>query len=412
MTKRFSGFFQCDAYPRGVAINSVTQQIAVLNGKEASIQHLSGVGESVELVVPESGPAAWSADGKYLYLGSKDGLKIWANHLSESERTMNTSWVEKLHVPSRRERDVASPEVEELEFLKAFVVRSERAMVLEVVARANRQKRQVQPHEWMRYPPYIEDVELTASLKQVVNKFDREDAGIRIFRLKRAEETHPEHPGVNYLLGINYYVTGQYKEASEHMLSALRADAGRTNISIEALRCLARVSAKASDLNGAAYCMSHMLLLDLANPERRNEAENCFKQAGMEKETKDLIAAGRELVAEGSSSVLLGDSLPSLSTLKEQVVHPADKLFVQVAPSVVMVTAAGNTGTGICIAEGGFILTNHHVVSARSDRVELIAFAWQDDKLTRLEKVMGTVVFRSPRHDLAVVKVNNPPPPR
>lgn len=100
---------------------------------------------------------------------------------------------------------------------------------------------------------------------------------------------------------------------------------------------------------------------------------------------------------------------PLLKPQPDRKKKSAVQLFEQVAPSVVVVKAGASTGTGVCIAAKGYILTNDHVIATRPDSIELTAYVWRDGKLSRLASVDGTVVYRSAKHDLAVVKASSAP---
>jgi hypothetical protein len=270
--------------------------VVVLNDKVASVQHLSGQGEAWETPIKGGGPAAWSADGRYLYLASSEGLKIWENELTASESAIGKSWAKELHTPERDDptkRKGLQTVAEALPVLKEFVVKSDRKDVAAALKAASKRGSTTRPLDWIRYRPYLQDAELSDLLTKLNGKAKSPDAGIRIYRLKKAKQGHPDHPGIDLLLGLNYYFSQRHDEAANHMLAAIRTDAGRTNMSIQALRGLARIRAKAKDKGGAAFCMAHVLMLDLANPDFLTEAESSFKAAGVLREAEALLKAGR-----------------------------------------------------------------------------------------------------------------------
>ncbi len=69
----------------------------------------------------------------------------------------------------------------------------------------------------------------------------------------------------------------------------------------------------------------------------------------------------------------------------------------------------GGSGSGVCVARGGYILTNAHVI-AQARTITVVPFAYANDKLLRLKPLSATVVYQSRQSDLAVLKVSSPPP--
>ncbi len=161
------------------------------------------------------------------------------------------------------------------------------------------------------------------------------------------------------------------------------------------------------DRLAAAYCIAHVLRLDIANPKWLAEAEPFFRDAGLQKDTSALLAEARQRAGGVLPDVAEG-TLPQLLQSSREKGYRADQLFAQAAPSVVPLKAGRRSGTGVCIGKG-LLLTNHHVVDDFSGNPEIVPYQWQNGKLKRLEAIAGEIVFQSPRHDLALVKIRKPP---
>ncbi|OZE87833.1 hypothetical protein CH305_01360 [Rhodococcus sp. 15-649-2-2] len=80
----------------------------------------------------------------------------------------------------------------------------------------------------------------------------------------------------------------------------------------------------------------------------------------------------------------------------------AETAAAQVLPSVVQVVAGRSTGSGFAIDGAGHIVTNHHVIDGQS----AISI-----RLASGDRVRATVVGSDPANDIAVLRVDGPPPP-
>jgi S1-C subfamily serine protease len=97
--------------------------------------------------------------------------------------------------------------------------------------------------------------------------------------------------------------------------------------------------------------------------------------------------------------------LPRLAKPTTTKKPTAAELYRTSVASVVLVQAGDTSGSGVCIGSAAAILTNNHVVAA-SDSVDVYPFAYQGDTLVRLPKLTAKVILRSPRDDLAVLKLD------
>jgi len=64
----------------------------------------------------------------------------------------------------------------------------------------------------------------------------------------------------------------------------------------------------------------------------------------------------------------------------------------------------------VCVAQADLILTNDHVINAGEGALHVTAFTYKKKTLARLARVRARVVFRSPKEDVAVLKLEKPIP--
>ncbi len=191
---KVQGFFPIGAYPRGAAVNAVTDQIFVLNSKQASIAHLSGQGETVTVDVSATGPAAWSPDGRFFYLATKEGLRVWENALTEAEQQVGNSWLQDLSVPVPAKK-AATQAVAALAYLQKVEVKNTREAVFQTLKLAVKNRQGDRPMEWLSHKPYQQSPQLTSLFESVVGRLDSDNVGIRLYQLRKAKKKHPNHPG-------------------------------------------------------------------------------------------------------------------------------------------------------------------------------------------------------------------------
>jgi len=405
------GFFETEAYPQAVAINPVTGQIAAVRGQDAKVYHVGQEKDPMVLSGPHGSAAAWSPDGRYLYLANKGGLRAWPNTLAPDEVKVGLSWRKEVMPPKRElDSEQGAPKPEPIEAYKIFEIKSDHKETLAAISRAQSDGRTRKPIDWLQYGPYQRDKELSEQFRKQLNLSNREDTGIHIYQLKKLQKTQDPHPGIAFLLGMAYYFAEQLDKSENELLAAIHLDQGRTNITLNSLRGLRRIRERNSDYEAAAYCSAHVLQLDLATPRYLDEAEACFDQAKIGEGGQRLIQRGRQMALTAKPGRLAPfDILPQLPVVEEDQVYSAEQIFAKAAPSVVMIRTGTSTGSGVCVAEKGIILTNQHVVDSRSQGVRVYAYKYLNGRLDRLPPLAATVLYESVAEDLAVLQVDNPP---
>ncbi len=410
--QQVQGCFTIGAYPTGAAINSVTHQIAVIRGDEAKVYHLTRDDDSQSLPGANSGIAAWSPDGKYLYLAGAKGIHVWQNELTPDEEKASLTWAAKMLTLQLSPRKAAAQPVAEpiADAIKTFEIKNELAATKDAIRLAGDKPSKQQPQEWLQYQPYQSDAALSAAFREISGHKDAADAGLRIYQLKKLKADHADNPGIDFLLGMSYFFAGQQDQSIQAHLAAIHGDQARTNITLEALRCMGQIERRKDQPQAAAYCYAHVLRLDPDNPLWVREATVMFTQAKVMDAAKQLLAGAGKARSTGALSGPRSDLvLPTLPTAPAAKELTSEQLFQKCAPSVVLIRSDHGTGSGVCIAAGGLVVTNRHVVGNSATSVTVYAFRTANGKTERSKPIDAEIVFESEADDLALVKLKTAP---
>lgn len=410
---KIQGFYQTDAYPLGIAVNPVTGQVAAIRKNDATIHQLARSEDAVTLTGPFNGSATWSADGASLYLATEKGMRVWENSLTSAEQQTAGDWIanlnERMAKPKQpSEQAIAVIAVKELQ---GSSLKNTRNDVLAMLTAARNTSGEVKPIEWLQHVPYQTDSKLKAFFSKATQEVrDASNAGILKYRLEKMQPEHPKNPGFEFLLGMANFSMGKFDKCVEHHLTAIRADQGQTNISVESLRCLAHGHKREDKPMIAAYCMATVLRLDPANPKWLQEARPFFEAADVIQSAKPLLegrgtTASDPSVHSAKSSVAIPNLAPSASKQK----YDGRGLFLKVSRSAVLVRTASGTGSGVCIGRRGLIVTNRHVVDGARGKLQVYPFLMRSGRMTRLPAVDAEVVYESATNDIAILNVANPP---
>jgi S1-C subfamily serine protease len=117
------------------------------------------------------------------------------------------------------------------------------------------------------------------------------------------------------------------------------------------------------------------------------------------------------LTAEGANPLTSPDAtLVQVEPARERPQGSVAEVSSRVVPAVVSIEIrvgdSGGTGSGVVIDEGGYVVTNNHVVSLAATNADAkleVVFSGQT-------RVPGRIVGRDPKTDLAVIKVDVPNP--
>ena len=409
---RVQGFYETDAYPLGVAINPVTRQLVAVRAKDAKIHQLSKAKDAVTVAGAFTGAAAWSSDGGTLFLASGKKLRVWQNSLSTSEQQLARAWLANLsqRMARRKTKTERAIGVVAVKEMATFALKKTKSDVQSMLKKAGSVSGEIKPMEWLQHEPYQSDPQLKQFFAQASRSVQNpRDIGILIYRLRSMKKKHPEHPGFDFLLGIATFTAGDFEKCIEHQLEAIHTDQGKTNITIEALRCLAHGHKREKQPLTAAYCMATVLRLDPTNPRWQKEATPFFEATGLMAEAKPVLDGRTAASSSPAVTVAVNLNLPELGSPKSRRKYDGRRLFQKVAPSTVVIKTEGGSGSGVCVGRPGIILTNQHVVRGVDGKVDVHPFAIRSGRLVRLSALKADVVYQSVRDDIAILQIAKAP---
>jgi S1-C subfamily serine protease/Tfp pilus assembly protein PilF len=403
------GFFKTEPFPLGVCFNPVTGQMAVVREADARVFHLSAPSASVEVKGKFSGASTWSGDGRYLVLANAGGgITVRENTLTAAETARAGSWWKNVKVPPLISQGaVGGDRYEPVESLRTFELkvpsRKELAAALEQAASKGRVDR---PGRSLVYPLYVKDPEHRKAALGILGRLrEKQDGGIIVFNARKALKTHPDSVLLRYFLGVALKRTDQGEEAEKEFLAALRADAGRTELSPQSLNELAELLAARKEDLIALHCLAASLYLDRANPRTLSLAHPLLAKHKF----GELVKRFPRLAEDGSAPA--AEPLPALPRPGAPGAKKTSaELYKMAVPSVVQVQAGKAGGSGVCIARADLVLTNHHVIAGAEGDVFVHPYTWKDKELVRLDKVKARVIYRSAAQDIAVLKLEKAVP--
>jgi S1-C subfamily serine protease len=402
------GFFPTDAYPYGAAVNPVAGLIAVFNEKQVRFYDLASPNSHTDLEGRFSRASTWDAGGLTLYVAAKGaGIAAYQIERSGPETQLAGTWVEAMKkewpVVARKPGNATATAVPGLDTFQPTEVRE---AVVALIQRAQREGRTHRPLGYLDYAPYTAGAAKRADLLEGFESVQKGDTGVAIFKMKKLLEAEPKHPAVLLTLGIGYYATGQWEKAQASQLEAIHLDAGRTTVSIEALRNLARIYDRNKQPLSAAQCFAAVLLLDKMNPGYAREAAQFFEGAGLHEDAKALLDASSSMAAPAGGA---SRGLPKLSAPVAGAPMDSVQLFASAVPSVVLVKTDSGSGSGVCIADG-VLLTNYHVIADGRNNISVQPFVLANGKLQRLASQPARVLYSNEGRDIALLSIENPPP--
>ncbi len=409
--KRLVGFFPTGAYPEGMAINHITNHIVVFNKKSLSLYHLADPSTKKEAAGSFGRAAIWSADGRWLFIaGQEKGVACYELKRNAVEVRAGAAWADKFLKQSPLAKGTGSPRRplgEKLAQLENFKVRTRPADAMRALDNAIDNGRSSRPVKAFDNPAYVGNAMDKSILVECNRQINGTKAGVAIYRLREFLKKNPKNPLAKQLLGIGYYKTRQLDKVEPLLLDAIHADAGATDVTIESLRCLAWVYSNRRKLGGAIYCVAHALLLDKSNQMCHRDIRTFAEKAGVSKRVETRL---KRIKIDRISSDIGGGELPVLKEPRKRISkYSASSLFRKAAESVVVIRTRRGNGSGVCVAEDGYILTNLHVIGEGATEVQVIPYSFKGRKLKQLKACEAKVIFRSAESDLAVVKVEDPP---
>lgn len=381
--------------------------MAVFNEKQVRFYDLASPQDPTSLDGRFSHASTWDAGGCTLYVAAKDaGLSAFQIEHSVEETRIAGTWVEAMKkewpAAPRRPAEVTATAVPGLD---SFQPTEAREAVVALIQRALREGRTDRPLGYPDYAPYTAGATKRADLQEAFELTQKGDTGIAIFKIRKLLEAEPKHPALLSLLGMGYYATSQWEKAQASQLDALHLDAGRTTVSIEALRNLARIYDHNKQPLSAASCFAAVLLLDKMNPGYAREAVRFFESAGLGEEAKALVNAAASMASPAGAAPR---GLPKLLAPTAGPAMDSVQLYAATVPSVVLVKTDSGSGSGVCIADG-VLLTSYHVIAEGKDSISVHPFVLVDGKLQRLASQPARVLYSDENRDIALLSIENPP---
>jgi S1-C subfamily serine protease/Tfp pilus assembly protein PilF len=402
------GFFATDAYPQGVCFNPVTGQVAAIRNPDAKVYHLSSPKEPVVLKGNFSGAGAWSGNGRFLVLGNNagPGVTVFENALSKEEEKAAGAWFKAIKVVPVAPPQTAVASFEAVPELANFALATpSREELTQALAKAIEKGRTSRPGRWEGYTPYAKEDAPRKVIADVLPLIaGKMDLGIAIFQLKKALKATPTSVPAQFFLAEAQRLNDQAEDAEPNYVAVVRADQGRTELSLLALNHLAAMKAAKDQGMTALHCLVTALALDKARPQTVGQLKELLKKNKFDEEAEKVA----KLPTAAGGPVVSRAELPKLPKPGEGKKMSAADIYQKAITSVVLIKTGSGTGSGVCVGSAEFILTNNHVVG-EADDVEVYTFTVKDKAPVRQPAVRGSVVFRSPKEDVAVLKLEKAP---
>ncbi len=389
------------AQPTGLAFNGVTQQFAALTRSEALVYHLSDEKTVFDVIGEKlNGACAWSADGAWLILGQDGGgLAFYANDLTDAE--LQRPSLNQLASSGRGNTSLEMHAEPVLAALQNFTPSADEEIARGLVKQALLAGRPERPVTWYLLSEHAQALKARGDIYKSISP---EEAGLRAHRLREALQQSPHSPPLLQGLAENLRRVHQPEEAEASAIEVVHSDAGRTNLSVLALRTLGETRQESGDDIAAIHCFAAALLADRDNPLVREALRTLVAARKWDDLLASLTLTGTGALQPSAVQQLALIEPPSDS--KEPLTGA--QVYEQAARATVRIETAQGSGSGFCVTRQGHFLTNAHVVGL-SDTVTVRFFELRDGRLIPGPVLPGKVILRLDADDLAVVEVSNAP---
>ena len=402
------GFFRTDAYPQGVCFNPVTKQVVVNRGQDAKLYHLTDANDAFTINGSKTSKfgiaSVWAGHGKYLFLGKEGvGLGVYSNELTAAEDKIALNWSKSLVPVPLPQSSVKAPQAtfNAVAGYEAFAVRKPaREEIAKAIANVIESKRAERPGPWGQYSAYQSDKAIQAIEEVRESLAKKDEVGIVIFKLRKALKADEKSVPLQYFLAEALWQSGQADAAEKLFADVIRADAGRTNLSVQSLNSVAAMLGDRDDGLPALQCLLDSLHLDRSNPQTISQAVPIMK--------KHKFTAEADKIASLSSGTVVAVRKPTLPKLAVPPIggkkmSPAD-IYQKAIRSVVLIKTDRGSGSGVCVGANDIIVTNNHVVRD-AESAEIFTFTVKDKEPVKMSAVPGQVIYRSATNDIAILRL-------
>ena len=189
------------------------------------------------------------------------------------------------------------------------------------------------------------------------------------------------------------------------LIEAVRADAGQSTITSEALFYLGEAYLKAGREAEALDCLATGLLADKDHGMTIQLVTPLMKKHGI------VYRGGDETAPLGANIPAAASSAPRLdwpAHRKSEKPLSTEELFMLVAQRTASIKTDSGHGSGVFITDDGYLLTNQHVVQNRSRSIEVTMFAAKNGKVEKAGVSSASIVYVDRENDIALLKVNQP----
>lgn len=409
--EKVQGFFPTDAYPLGFCVNPVTGTVAAVRSQDVRVAPIAEPGGGKAYPGKWTGAATWTGDGRLLLLGKEGGgVAAYKLALTAEEETYATAWPGAIKVtPLAGSVGPREYKAEPIAALKEFAVPAAVSpdAVRTALAHSIKAGRTTRLAHWATLPAYKTEAavaEATAAIKALSGGPNTE-LGVALYKVRTAAAKYPDHVPLQYFLAEMQRHKDQKDLAEDGFLKVVRADAGRTDVTLLALTGLSVLYEDKGDAVRAAYCLAVALEVDKANHRTITRLAELLRKARMPAEAETasrLDSAGTGAIGGPAPAPSPARGLPPLPVPADLPKLDGEALYAKAAPSVVLVKSPDGTGSGVCVARGDVVVTNAHVVGEAAE-VEVQSFVVRDGALSRGTTARCRVAYRSEAQDLAVL---------
>ncbi|MEI6210597.1 MAG: trypsin-like peptidase domain-containing protein [bacterium] len=409
---QLEGFYPCSAYSKSAQFNPVTKQLAVIGTADIHVYNLGSQPAAFTEKGSFSGVAGWSPDGSLLLAGlDKEGIRAYENSLNpEEEEAYRKARTQTRDASAGLQARAEGPAVGTAESRKmpelAQFTPATTIGEAKVKAKAGAQSATTSgPPLVTDVAIYTKDSALLTKVSSILSNLKPQDVGLAVYQLKGILKDRPGFPPATCALGYAQCANNNATEGISLLIEAVRADAGQSTITSEALFYLGEAYLKAGREAEALDCLATGLLADKDHGMTIQLVTPLMKKHGI------VYRGGDETAPLGANIPAAASSAPRLdwpAHRKSEKPLSTEELFMLVAQRTASIKTDSGHGSGVFITDDGYLLTNQHVVQNRSRSIEVTMFAAKNGKVEKAGVSSASIVYVDRENDIALLKVNQP----